>query len=289
MIFMKGEDVLNKKAKLALTVGVAGVAAWATSKAFIKPKKRQPKKIFEKNHPFLTIQNKYLEPFSDQHSMFIRLQLTKDEQLVAISMHTDPHLRISDMTWEELKNVYFQNEDVVLLQTLTTRYPDVTFFALIQDDPNAYEGSLIPSKLWNFLAENELTDRFIIASRHEEQIDRFNLYAQHAVALAASENDMLKAFATYTSAFGHFYKPTVDVFCLPEKIGFLPIISSGFINFLHDLNIRVFYDATSSSNELLEKRLGLNFDGFLLKDHNQKELVEQYIEQKSSTNNEKEM
>ncbi len=274
---MKGEDVLKKKAKLALTVGVAGVAAWATSKAFVKPKKRQPKNFFDDNQPLLTIQNEYLTPFADQHSMFIRLQLTKDEQLVAISMHADPHLRISDMTWEELKDTYFTSEDVLLLKTLTTRYPHLKFFALIEDDPNAYEGSLIPSKLWNFLAENELTERFIITSRFDEQIDRFNLYAQHSVALAASENELLKAFATYTSTFGHFYNPTVDVFCLPEKIGFLPLITSGFLKFLHDLNIRVFYDATNSSDEEIQKKLDLPFDGFILKNEEQKELVESYL------------
>ena len=286
MIIMKGEDVLNKKAKLALTVGVAGVAAWATSKAFVKPKKRQPKEIFENNQPLLTIQNKYMKPFADQQSMFIRLQLTKDEQLVAISMHADPHLRISEMTWDELKAQHSKNEDILLLSTLTTRYPQLQFFALIEDDPNAYEGSLIPSKLWNFLAENELTERFIITSRFDEQIDRFNLYAQHSIALAASENEMLKAFATYTSTFGHFYNSTVDVFCIPEKIGFLPMISPSFIKFLHDLNIYVVYDATNSSDEQLIKRLALNFDGFLLKDEKQKELIEEQLQEKDARNDE---
>jgi len=84
-------------------------------------------------------------------------------------------------------------------------------------------------------------ERVVVTSFYGEQIDRFNLYAQNQVALGAGESDVRKAFASYSSQFGHLYHPKVDVFQIPPKSGVVSLDSPKFIQFLNNLNIPVHY------------------------------------------------
>ena len=84
-------------------------------------------------------------------------------------------------------------------------------------------------------------NRVVVTSFYDEQIDRFNLYAQNTVALGAGENEVRKAYSAYTSQFGHLYHPRADVFQIPIKSGVFPLAGEGFINFLTNLNVPVHY------------------------------------------------
>ncbi len=99
----------------------------------------------------------------------------------------------------------------------------------------------MPSKLWRLIEELQAEHRVVVTSFYGEQIDRFNLYAQNQVALGAGESDVRKAFASFSSQFGHLYHPKVDVFQIPPKSGVIALDSPKFIQFLNNLNIPVHY------------------------------------------------
>ncbi len=264
---------MKKGAKIALTVGaasVASVAAWAASRAIVKPTKRKPKEMFERKTQHILQYCQHFDHLPTSHGIAVRIQLTKDEQLIALPMSDDPHIDVTDLTLQQaLQQQPLHATTCVPLKDLVTDRAKQTVLLQIDHAPDTYEGSLIPSKLWNFLELHHCTDHVIVSSPYAEQIDRFNLYAQHSVVLAASDDEMLKAFTAYTSAFGHFYKPNVDVFILREKMLFLPTLHEGFISFLHDLNIRVFYDISTSKREDWIKKMTLPLDGWVVQNDEQ--------------------
>lgn len=127
------------------------------------------------------------------------------------------------------------------LRELLEAYPNMLINIDIKDAPDTYEGSLMPSKLWRLIEELQAEHRVVVTSFYGEQIDRFNLYAQNQVALGAGESDVRKAFASFSSQFGHLYHPKVDVFQIPPKSGVIALDSPKFIQFLNNLNIPVHY------------------------------------------------
>ena len=121
----------------------------------------------------------------------------------------------------------------------------------MKESPDTYEGSLMPSKLWRLIEEVSAEDRVAVTSSYDEQIDRFNLYAQNRVATGAGDDEVKKSYAAYASQFGHLYKPQVDMFQVTEKLGIFSLSSEGFINFLSKLNIPVYYKDVDDQNAIL--------------------------------------
>ncbi|CAM5180533.1 Glycerophosphodiester phosphodiesterase OS=Lysinibacillus sphaericus OX=1421 GN=LS41612_18490 PE=4 SV=1 [Lysinibacillus sphaericus] len=191
----------------------------------------------------------------------IDIRLTKDEEIIVfhdatVDRTTEGYGAVSEMTLEEINalNHGYQFEnlageypyrdtkvDVVTLRELLESYPNMLINIDIKDAPDTYEGSLMPSKLWRLIEELGVENRVVVTSFYGEQIDRFNLYAQNQVALGAGESDVRKAFASFSSQFGHLYHPKVDVFQIPPKSGVVSLDSPKFIQFLNNLNIPVHY------------------------------------------------
>lgn len=264
---------MGKKTKLALAIAAASAAAWAGSKAFMKPQKREGKEVLQKAPVVLA--HRGGAKLAPEHTMIafekafelgvdgfeIDIRLTKDEEIVAfhdetIDRTSDGLGAVKDFTLEELKNFNFgyhfkdenghhpyrdQKAEIVTLKELFEKFPKMYINIDIKDSPETYEGSLMPSKLWRIIEEYKAEDRVVVTSFYSEQVDRFNLYAQNRVALGAGETDVRKAFAAYTSQFGHLYHPKVDVFQLPTKHGRFSLDSPKFISFLNNLNIPVHY------------------------------------------------
>lgn len=264
---------MGKKTKLALAIAAASAAAWAGSKAFLKPQKREGKAVLQKSPVVLA--HRGGAKLAPEHTMIafekafelgvdgfeIDIRLTKDEEIVAfhdetIDRTSDGIGAVRDFTLEELKtfnfayhykdedgNYPYRNEkvEIVTLRELFEKFPNMYINIDIKDSPETYEGSLMPSKLWRLIEEYKAEDRVVVTSFYSEQVDRFNLYAQNRVALGAGETDVRKAFAAYTSQFGHLYQPKVDVFQLPPKHGRFTLDSPKFIAFLNQFNIPVHY------------------------------------------------
>lgn len=265
---------MGKKTKIAIAIAAASAAAWAGSKAISKPQQREGKQALQFDRPIILAHRggAHLEP---EHTMLafeksaqlgvdgfeIDIRLTKDEEIIVfhdatVDRTTEGFGSVSEMTLAEINalNHGYQFEDltgafpyrdqkidVVTLRELLESYPNMLINIDIKDAPDTYEGSLMPSKLWRLIEELGVENRVVVTSFYGEQIDRFNLYAQNQVALGAGESDVRKAFASFSSQFGHLYHPKVDVFQIPPKSGVVSLDSPKFIQFLSNLNIPVHY------------------------------------------------
>ncbi|WP_153731183.1 glycerophosphodiester phosphodiesterase [Sporosarcina obsidiansis] len=280
---------MGRKTKVALTVGAASVAAWAASKVVVKPEPRALKKALQFSEIAVIANIDHVEDSSIHsltaytnaadlgvHGFVADIQLTKDEEIiVSPSKEIACSGTIADFTLAELKSEYGSISDqseqsvhpntttIISLRELLEMFPQLLIIISMSDSPNTYEGSLIPSKLWRLLKEMDAADRVVVTSSYDEQIDRFNLYAQNSVALGAGSEEIKKAYVAYTSKFGHLYKPNADLFYLPEKLGIFPLVSEGFVDFLHQLNITVFYELSDTAD--IQKLSKLEVGGFVTK------------------------
>lgn len=121
----------GKKTKLALAIAAASAAAWAGSKAFMKPQKREGKEVLQKAPVVLA--HRGGAKLAPEHTMIafekafelgvdgfeIDIRLTKDEEIVAfhdetIDRTSDGLGAVKDFTLEELKTL-------ILVTTLKMR------------------------------------------------------------------------------------------------------------------------------------------------------------------------
>lgn len=287
---------MGRKTKVALTVGAASVAAWAASKAIAKPILRDSKVALDFNHPvvlsnrggFNDTPENTLAAFSKSaelgvHGFAIDIRLTKDEEIVIFhdeytDRTTDLSGKISEFTLEELKKAdagfSFEDKDgthsyrgknqkILTLREVLELFPQLFIVINLMDTPDTYEGSLMPSKLWRLLEELDTEERVVVTSEYDDQIDRFNLYAQNKLASGAGNDEVKKAYAAYTSQFGHLYKPSADLFRISEKLGPFPLGTKGFIHFLKKMNIPVYFQNVSSEESML-KLLNAGASGFIV-------------------------
>ncbi|KGR92184.1 glycerophosphodiester phosphodiesterase [Ureibacillus massiliensis 4400831 = CIP 108448 = CCUG 49529] len=278
---------MGKKTKLALAIAAASAAAWAGSKAVLKPQKREEKEVLNYKNP-IVLAHRGGAHLAPEHTMIafqkaidlgvdgfeIDIRLTKDEEIVVfhddtVDRTTDGSGFVKDYTLEELKQLnhgfHFEDLDgtfpykeerlpIVTLKELLEAFPNIYINIDIKDSPETYEGSLMPSKLWRLIEDLGVQNRVVVTSFYSEQVDRFNLYAQNRVALGAGETDVRKAFTAFTSQFGHLYHPKVDVFQIPPKLGVISLDMPKFISYLGNLNIPVHY-WTINETDMMERLL----------------------------------
>lgn len=278
---LKKEDFpMNKKKSVALTVGAAGIAAWAASKAMMNPPPRQEKNALEFEKPIVLAKHGGNEKAPENtlaafthaaalgvHGFSVSIRLTNDEQIIVfhdeyVNRVTNLEGKVADYTLEELKQAdagySFQDHEgqfpyrgkgltILTLEELLKQFPHLFISIRIQETPDTYEGSLIPSKLWFLIEALGVKDKIAILSPFDEQVDRFNLYAQNQVAIGTGNKELTKAYTSYISQFGHFYRPNTDLFFSPLKLGMFPIGMPGFIHFLEKLNIPIYFTDVNHS------------------------------------------
>ncbi|QBP41568.1 glycerophosphodiester phosphodiesterase [Paenisporosarcina antarctica] len=286
---------MGKKTKVAFAIAAAGAAAWAGSKAISKPQKRQDKVSLQYEHPIILAHRggSLIAPENSMvafkksaelgvHGFEIDIRLTKNEEIIVfhdeyVDRTTDGSGRVADLTLSELKAFDLgyqfvndhqefeyrgQGETVITLRELFEEFPQMLINIDMKDSPETYEGSLIPSKLWRLIEELNVQNRIVVTSFYDEQIDRFNLYAQNSVALGAGVIEVRKAYSAFTSQFGHLYHPRADVVQIPVKSGVFPLDSEGFIHFLTNLNVSVHY-WTINDSQTMERLLQLGAKGII--------------------------
>ncbi|ANU27875.1 glycerophosphodiester phosphodiesterase [Planococcus versutus] len=265
---------MGKKTKIGLAAAAVGAAAWAGSKALANPHQRPDKEVLNYERPIVLAHRggaklapeNTLAAFNRSaelgvHGFEIDIRMTSDEEIIVfhdeyIDRTTDGAGKVADMTLEQLKSFdlgyHFidedghhsyrgKNEKVVLLSELFQKFPQMLINIDIKDAPETYEGSLVPSKLWRLIDSLGAHDRVVVTSFYDEQVDRFNLYAQNRIAIGAGENEVKKAYSAFTSQFGHLYQPRADIFQIPTKSSVFRLDSARFIAFLENLNIPVHY------------------------------------------------
>ena len=286
---------MGKKSNVAFAIAAAAGAAWASTKALSKPQSRPSKKALEYEQPIILAHRggSALTPECSPsafeqaaklgvHGFEIDIRLTKDEEIIVfhdeeLDRVTNFTGKVSDYTLAELKEAdlghHFKDvngtssykncgEQIMTLGELLDSYPQMLINMDMKDAPQTYEGSLMPSKLWRLLEEHQAQDRVVVASFYDDQLDRFNLYAQNSVALGASEKEVKKAYTAYTSQFKHLYHPKADVFQIPVKSTVFPLDNPGFIKFLNSLNIPVHY-WTIDDPEIMKKLISNGAKGII--------------------------
>ncbi|MBE1553581.1 glycerophosphodiester phosphodiesterase [Sporosarcina limicola] len=286
---------MGRKTKVALTVGVAGVAAWATSKFVAKPMPRESKKALDFNKPIILAHRGGLAEAPENtkaafsksaelgvHGFAIDIRLTQDEEIIVfhdeyVDRTTDFSGRIADYSLIELKKAdagyAFKNEQgehpyrgkgeqILTLRELLENFPHLLIAINLKDSPDTYEGSLMPSKLWRLLEELGAEDRVVVTSQYDEQTDRFNLYAQNRIATGAGSDEVKKAYAAFTSKLGHLYSPRADLFRITKKLGVFPLGTKSFIHFLTQLNIPTYFENVNDKESFI-KLLNLGAAGFI--------------------------
>ncbi|WP_172369793.1 glycerophosphodiester phosphodiesterase family protein [Sporosarcina jiandibaonis] len=275
---------MGRKTKVAISLGAAGIAAWAASKAVAKPGVREQKKALEFDNPIVLANRgglfgapeNTLSAFTNSaslgvHGFSVDIRLTKDEEILVfhdeyMDKTTNLAGKVADFTLKELKDAdagyQFTDENgefpfrgkgekLLTLKELLNRFPHMFVSIDMKESPETYEGSLMPSKLWRLIEETSAEDRVAVTSSYDEQIDRFNLYAQNRVATGAGDDEVKKSYAAYASQFRHLYNPQADMFQVTEKLGIFSLSSEGFISFLSKLNIPVYYKDVDERNAIL--------------------------------------
>ncbi len=286
---------MGRKTKVALSVGAAGVAAWAASKVVAKPIPRENKKALNFSGPIILAHRgghseapeNTMAAFSNSaelgvHGFAVDIRLTKDEEIIVfhdefIDRTTDFSGRVADYTLSELKKAdagyRFEDdaghypyrgkgEEILSLHELLEKFSHMLVVINLRDSPDTYEGSLMPSKLWRLLEELGAEDRVAVTGSFDEQTDRFNLYAQKRVATGAGDNEVKKAYAAFTSKLGHLYNPRADLFRIPEKLGVFPLGTENFIHFLKQLNVPVYFEDVNDKDSFI-KLLAVGASGFI--------------------------
>lgn len=286
---------MGKKTKIGIAAVAVGAAAWAGSKALVTAQPRPKKVALEYDRPMilahrggsLLAPENTLAAFKKAASFGvdgfeIDIRLTSDEELIVfhdefVDRTTDGAGKVSDLTLEKLRTFdlgyHFEdlegensyrgaNEKVVTLRELLEEFPEMYINIDMKDSPETYEGSLMPSKLWRLLESAGAEDRVGVTSFYDEQIDRFNLYAQNRVVVGAGENEIKKAYAAFNSQFGHLYKPRADMLQIPIRSSVFNLVSPRFIAFLGELNIPVHY-WTINDPEAMRALVGAGAKGII--------------------------
>ncbi|WP_282020776.1 glycerophosphodiester phosphodiesterase [Planomicrobium okeanokoites] len=265
---------MGKKTKIGIAAVAVGAAAWAGSKALVTAQPRPKKDALEYDRPMI-LAHRGGSALAPENSMAafkkaasygidgfeIDIRLTSDEELIVfhdefVDRTTDGAGKVADLTLDELRTLdlgyHFGDlegnnsyrggdEKIITLRELLDEFPDMYINIDMKDSPETYEGSLLPSKLWRLIESAGVEERVGVTSFFDEQIDRFNLYAQNRVAIGAGENEVRKAFAAFNSQFGHLYKPRADMFQIPIRSNGFNLVSPRFIAFLENLNVPVHY------------------------------------------------
>lgn len=286
---------MGKKTKIGIAAVAVGAAAWAGSKALVTAQPRPKKVALEYDRPMilahrggsLLAPENTMAAFKKAASFGvdgfeIDIRLTSDEELIVfhdefVDRTTDGAGKVSDLTLEKLRTFdlgyHFEdlegensyrgaNEKVVTLRELLEEFPAMYINIDMKDSPETYEGSLMPSKLWRLIESAGAEDRVGVTSFYDEQIDRFNLYAQNRVVVGAGENEIKKAYAAFNSQFGHLYKPRADMLQIPIRSSVFNLVSPRFIAFLGELNIPVHY-WTINDPEAMRALVGAGAKGII--------------------------
>ena len=265
-------------------IGAAIGTTWVVTKSTSKQKAKPIKPFFNGVAPYVFAHRGGMK-LAPEHTMAafklanehnvdgfeVDVRLTKDEQIVVfhdafVDRTSNGAGRISNHTLEELRELDFgyhfkdvngehpyrgqDDAKILTLEELLNAFPEMRINIDMKDDPETYEGSLIPSVLYRLINKLDAKDRVCVTSFNDAQIERFSLYVEDDIALGAGQSEVTKAFMLYNSGFGHLYIPKANTFQMPVKANGLSLATEGFIKFLHGLNVATGYYVVNNLDEM---------------------------------------
>lgn len=202
---------------------------------------------------------------------------TLDGQLVVfhdtrVDRTTNGSGKISELTLDALKKLDagynfstdggltfpFRGKGITVptLQEVFDALPAQTFSI----EPKQVEPSVV-KPLCELLRARKMTDNAIVGSFRQTAIDEFRVECPE-VATAATPREALTFAAMYETGLGLSYSPPMQVLQIPEKLGKLQVVTPGFIDTAHRLNLQV-HVWTINETDDMKRLIDLNVDGIM--------------------------
>ncbi|ULG72783.1 glycerophosphodiester phosphodiesterase [Macrococcus brunensis] len=274
---------MNKTVKTGAMLLAAYGTSIAVSKQLAKNEKRAIRPYFTGRAPYVFAHRggmklapeSTMAAFNEAASLEvdgfeIDIRVTKDDVIVVfhdayVDRVSNGTGLIADKTLQELKTLDFgyyfkdingdypfrgqQDAGIVTLEELITKFPDKRINIDIKDRPETVAGMKAPELLNELITKLHAEDRVLVTSFHDEQTARFTALNSR-VATGAGVNEVRKAYALYTSGYGHLYQPQADTFQIPVSFRGIRLDSARWMNFLASHNIEVGYWVINSIDEM---------------------------------------
>ncbi|RXK18875.1 glycerophosphodiester phosphodiesterase [Macrococcus sp. DPC7161] len=275
---------MNKSVKTALIASGLYVGSVFGSKLLVSQTPKAIKPFFRNRSPYVFAHRGGLI-LAPEHTMAafniasqydidgfeIDIRLTKDEQIVVLHDANVDRVSngsglVSDHTLAELETLdfgyYFKDINgeytyrghndakIVTLESLLKAFPNLKINIDIKDHPSTKAGQLVPSLLYRLIQDLNAFDQVLVTSFHDEQIVRFNQYANGRVAIGSGEQEVRNAFLLFNSGFGHLFQPKGDTFQIPTNVKGIRLDSEKFIHFMQSLNLAVGYWVVNQIDEM---------------------------------------
>jgi glycerophosphoryl diester phosphodiesterase len=198
-----------------------------------------------------------------------RLVVTHDR---SVDRTTDGSGRVNEMTLDELKRLdagYHFSPDggktfpfrgrgitIPTLEEIFDALPDMTFNV----EPKQQTPSIV-KPLCGILRERKMTGRVIVGSFRQEVLDEFRAECPE-VATSASPSEAGYFLAMYKTGLAESYTPPMQALQVPERLGYLNVVSEDFVKAAHRLNLKV-HVWTVNETEDMRRLTEMGVDGIM--------------------------
>ena len=187
------------------------------------------------------------------------IQITRDKKLIAfhdntLNRVTDHKGYIVNKTWNEIKKTKVAGKfNIPLLSDIFYSWPEIN----LNIDP---KNNASISTLIEFLKENNFFDRVCIGSFSGKRLETLRKIFGSSLCTSAGPLEVLKLKLSSLN----FRKFKIDANCVqvPLKYFGIKIIDRNFINYCHELNLKVHVWTINEIKEM-EKLLDLGVDGIM--------------------------
>ncbi len=202
---------------------------------------------------------------------------TADGKLVVmhdrtVNRTTDGEGQISDMTLETVKKLNagfrfspnggqtfpFREQKITVptLEEIFTALPDAKYVI----EPKQESPTIVKS-LCNLLRERKMTDKTIVGSFSQTNLDNFRRECPE-VATSAGPSEVSRFLAMYKTGLGASYSPAMQALQTPEKVGGLQIVSKEFVATARKLNLDI-HVWTINETADMQRLLEIGVDGIM--------------------------
>ena len=218
---------------------------------------------------------KALEAGSDV--LELDVHATKDGEIVVIhdetvDRTTDGTGAVKDFTLEELKRLDagyrftpdegktypYRGQGITIptLKEVFAEFPDARINIEIKQPEPPIESSLLA-----LIDEMGMRDKVLVASFHDEVMQRFRKLADD-IATSAAEGELREFMVYLTLKAVPFYTPKADAFQVPEYYGERHVVTKDFIEAAHSKNVKVHVWTVNEEGDM-RRLLELGVDGII--------------------------
>lgn len=202
-----------------------------------------------------------------------KIVLMHDQEL---SRTTDGAGSVANSSWQELQQLDaaygFQILPNVEFPERGCGHRILTLQELVEAAPNAYlnieikewgpEGQKLPEALWQFIVDNSLQDRVLVAAEHHDLIVRFRQLSSGSVPTAASRRECLQFLACNFIGQASKRSWAFSALQIPSHLGFWRVARASVLRAAKAQGIAV-HVWTIDEPDQMRELLNLGVDGLM--------------------------